>query len=93
MLSSFEVQDQVEVLEKPNLDIHIVGIDAENSTIRDGVLKPWVQCAMHFECIAPSGATKGTHQYAQSALSVLVHKVGVQGLPTKKNDIHIDTQH
>eukprot|EP00958_Prasinococcus_capsulatus_P007562 scaffold704_cov347-Prasinococcus_capsulatus_cf.AAC.28 len=93
MLERFGVQGDQQVLESANLDIHVVGIDAENATIMERVHKPLLQCAYDLACIAPQGATKKSHQFTQSAMSVLVRKLGVQGLPVRKNDLHIDAIH
>ena len=57
-----------------------------NDTIREKLIKPWVDCALHRECIAPHGATPGPctdtsvhdgryigcHRYDQAALNVII---------------------
>eukprot|EP00555_Chaetoceros_dichaeta_P005512 CAMPEP_0198256098 /NCGR_PEP_ID=MMETSP1447-20131203/6086_1 /TAXON_ID=420782 /ORGANISM="Chaetoceros dichaeta, Strain CCMP1751" /LENGTH=338 /DNA_ID=CAMNT_0043942651 /DNA_START=78 /DNA_END=1094 /DNA_ORIENTATION=- len=57
---------------------NIVLIDAKNASIVDNVIKPWADCAKHKACIAPPGSGRGNHRQDQSALSILLHKRGIQ---------------
>ena len=65
-----------------------------NDAIREKLIKPWVDCALHRECIAPKGARlkpchyskvhdgryKGCHRYDQSALNVIIFReFGIRG--------------
>ena len=61
-----------------------------NDLTREMLIAPWVDCALHKECIAPEGATKGhckhslntrndgtyigCHRYDQSALNIILAK-------------------
>ena len=66
-----------------------------NNAIQEKLIKPWVDCALHRECIAPRGARLspchftsihdgryvGCHRYDQSALNViLAREFGVKAL-------------
>lgn len=66
-----------------NCDGAIVGIDSANATIKQLVLDPWVDCAMHKECIAPVGSSRENHRQDQAALTVLMKKIG---LPCRKDE-------
>ena len=65
-----------------------------NSVMQEKVVEPWLDCALHQECIAPKGSTKnycsftrvhdghyvGCHRYDQSALNlILAREFGVDG--------------
>ena len=61
-----------------------------NQDMKENVLKPWVDCALHEQCIAPSGSALytcqnppigyfegkyiGCHRYDQSALNIILAK-------------------
>jgi len=55
----------------------IVLIDITNETIRNDVIKPWVHCSQHKECIAPKGSSRINHRQDQSALSVILNRVNI----------------
>ena len=44
MLEAFEVRDKEEILDLQNLDSRVIGFNANNQSIVDGILKPWVEC-------------------------------------------------
>ena len=65
-----------------------------NSVMQEKLIEPWLDCALHRECIAPEGSTKrhcnftevhdghyiGCHRYDQSALNlILAREFGVRG--------------
>ncbi|KAF8940037.1 hypothetical protein BGZ58_007967 [Dissophora ornata] len=53
-----------------------IAFDVRNSTVRDGILNEWVQCAKTKECIAPEGSSRENHRQDQAALTYLVKKMG-----------------
>lgn len=59
-------------------------VDVKNKTVYDRIVKPWVDCAMVEDCIAPPGASidERNHNYDQAALSALLAKHSIQ-LTTK----------
>lgn len=46
MLEAFEVRDKEEILDLQNLDSRVIGFNANNQSIVDGILKPWVECCL-----------------------------------------------
>ncbi|KAK3825610.1 MAG: hypothetical protein J3Q66DRAFT_384770 [Benniella sp.] len=63
-----------------------ISFDVRNETVRDGIFKEWVQCAMTKECIAPDGSSRENHRQDQAALTYLVKTMGYRqdlchGLP------------
>ncbi len=70
-----------------------------NDLFRERILRPWVDCAEHVDCIAPQGATligcnrhtefsiaRGCHRYDQSALNVILLKEFGESLNTIFNE-------
>ncbi|KAF9290931.1 hypothetical protein BGZ68_005671 [Mortierella alpina] len=53
-----------------------IAFDIHNQTVRDGLLKEWIQCAKIKECIAPEGSNRGNHRQDQAALTYLVKTMG-----------------
>lgn len=45
-----------------------------NSKVSHKLLKEWVDCSFHRECIAPNGSNRMNHRQDQSALSILIYK-------------------
>lgn len=56
----------------------IVLIDAKNKTVVEKVVKPWSECALHKECIAPPGSSRLNHRQDQSALSVILNMLNIE---------------
>ncbi|KAF9914535.1 hypothetical protein BX616_008096 [Lobosporangium transversale] len=54
----------------------VVAFDVHNTTIRDGIMKEWVNCARTKECIAPEGSSRENHRQDQAALTYLVKTMG-----------------
>lgn len=52
--------------------------DVKNKTVYDRIVKPWFDCALVKECIAPPGATLQNHKYDQGVLSALLAKNFIQ---------------
>lgn len=48
-----------------------------NSLLSTIILKEWVSCAYHKECIAPKGSNRKNHRQDQSALTILLYKYNV----------------
>lgn len=61
-----------------------------NSYLSINILKEWVSCAMHKECIAPYGSNRKNHRQDQSALSILLYKYNVFDI-CPYNTYHIRT--
>lgn len=53
-----------------------IAFDIRNTTVREGILKEWVQCSMNKECIAPEGSSRENHRQDQAALTYLVKAMG-----------------
>ncbi len=60
-------------------------IDVKNKTVYDRIVKPWVDCSMVENCIAPPGASLRNHRYDQGVLSALLAKHAIQ-LTTKPGE-------
>jgi len=90
MLEAFEVRDREEILDLQNLDSRVIGFNANNQSTIDGILKPWVECCLDQMCIAPPGSSRGSHQFEQSALTLVTYMYGLTEIEKKKNDLHID---
>ncbi|KAI1316225.1 hypothetical protein EDD11_010272 [Mortierella claussenii] len=54
-----------------------VAFDVLNTTVREGVMKEWIQCAKTQECIAPKGSSRENHRQDQAALTYLI-KTGMK---------------
>lgn len=75
--------DPSRYLKKGNCDGAIVGIDASNSDAVTNILDPWVDCALHKDCIAPEQSSRANHRQDQAALTVLMR---VHDLPCRKDE-------
>lgn len=53
-----------------------LALDVRNVTVRDGILREWVDCAKTKECIAPEGSSRANHRQDQAALTYLVKTMG-----------------
>jgi len=71
-----------DVQNKHNADATLIGFPRD-SDVYETVILPWVDCAMHKECIAPNGSSRKNHRQDQSALTMVLHK----------NNIPIDKKH
>ena len=63
-------------------------VDVKNKTVYDRIVKPWVDCAMVEDCIAPPGSSidkSNHHKYDQAALGALLAKHSIQ-LTTKPGE-------
>ncbi|CAO3592939.1 unnamed protein product [Absidia cylindrospora] len=54
----------------------VFGLDARNQTIVDTIIKPWYQCGLDQNCIAPIGSSRKNHRQDQAALTYLANKSG-----------------
>ncbi|KAF9584469.1 hypothetical protein BGW38_006358 [Lunasporangiospora selenospora] len=62
--------------EETNCNGAAIAFDIHNTTVREGLLKQWVQCAMEKDCIAPQGSSRENHRQDQAALTYLVKTMG-----------------
>ena len=67
-------------VEKDIRDLHplnsgVIGIHANNTSLRSGLLNPWTECCLNSRCIQELGLSRKNHQYEQAALSVLAYQV------------------
>ncbi|KAF9181207.1 hypothetical protein BGZ51_000590 [Haplosporangium sp. Z 767] len=53
-----------------------IAFDIQNRTVREGIMKEWVQCALTKDCIAPEGSSRENHRQDQAALTYLVKTMG-----------------
>ncbi|KAF9091353.1 hypothetical protein BGX29_003356 [Mortierella sp. GBA35] len=53
-----------------------MAFDVRNHTMRDGIMREWVQCSRTKECIAPEGSSRANHRQDQAALTYLVKRMG-----------------
>ncbi|KAG0268223.1 hypothetical protein BGZ95_002556 [Linnemannia exigua] len=53
-----------------------MAFDVRNRTVRDGIMREWVQCARTKDCIAPEGSSRSNHRQDQAALTYLVKRMG-----------------
>ncbi|KAK3838290.1 MAG: hypothetical protein JOS17DRAFT_280356 [Linnemannia elongata] len=53
-----------------------MAFDVRNHTMRDGIMREWVQCARIKDCIAPEGSSRANHRQDQAALTYLVKRMG-----------------
>ncbi|KAF9134066.1 hypothetical protein BGX30_012060 [Mortierella sp. GBA39] len=53
-----------------------MAFDVRNHTMRDGIMREWVQCAWIKDCIAPEGSSRANHRQDQAALTYLVKRMG-----------------
>ncbi|KAF9118815.1 hypothetical protein BGW39_000847 [Mortierella sp. 14UC] len=53
-----------------------MAFDIRNHTVRDGIMREWVQCARTKECVAPEGSSRANHRQDQAALTYLVKRMG-----------------
>ncbi|KAF9548231.1 hypothetical protein EC957_007000 [Mortierella hygrophila] len=53
-----------------------MAFDVRNHTMRDGIMREWVQCARTKDCIAPEGSSRANHRQDQAALTYLVKRMG-----------------
>lgn len=54
----------------------IVGFSRLHSNMYKDLVKPWAECALIRECIAPSGSSRRNHRQDQAVLTVLLNKNG-----------------
>ncbi|KAF9419737.1 hypothetical protein BGZ94_009324 [Podila epigama] len=53
-----------------------IAFDVRNTTVRQGIMREWVDCARTKECIAPEGSSRDNHRQDQAALTYLVKTRG-----------------
>ncbi|KAG0033404.1 hypothetical protein BGZ82_006112 [Podila clonocystis] len=53
-----------------------IAFDVRNATVRDGIMREWVDCAKTKECIAPEGSSRENHRQDQAALTYLIKTMG-----------------
>ncbi|ORX88479.1 hypothetical protein K493DRAFT_290539 [Basidiobolus meristosporus CBS 931.73] len=53
-----------------------IAFDARNTTIMNDVIKPWAQCGLLKDCIAPVGSSRANHRQDQAAFTYLMAKNG-----------------
>ena len=57
-----------------NVNGAIIGLNAKDLRIVKSLVEPWVDCALHLECIGPKGSSKGNHRQDQAALGYYWHE-------------------
>ncbi|KAG0252845.1 hypothetical protein BG011_006710 [Mortierella polycephala] len=62
--------------EETNCNGAAIAFDIRNRTVREGIMKEWVQCALVKDCIAPEGSSRENHRQDQAALTYLVKTMG-----------------
>ncbi|KAF9106719.1 hypothetical protein BGX27_009047 [Mortierella sp. AM989] len=62
--------------DETNCNAAAVAFDVRNTTVRNGIMKEWVQCSHTKECIAPEGSSRENHRQDQAALTYLVKTMG-----------------
>jgi hypothetical protein len=74
--------DAAPYADRPNADATLIGFgvgsataDASDALVRN-VIRPWFECAMDRQCIAPDGSSRKNHRQDQAVLSYLVHRHG-----------------
>ncbi|KAF9311309.1 hypothetical protein BG003_007550 [Podila horticola] len=63
-----------------NCNAAVIAFDVRNVTVRDGIMREWVECAKTKECIAPAGSSRENHRQDQAALTYLVKTMGYDDL-------------
>lgn len=53
-----------------------MAFDVRNHTMRDGIMREWVECSRIKDCIAPEGSSRANHRQDQAALTYLVKRMG-----------------
>ncbi|KAK9710616.1 hypothetical protein K7432_008320 [Basidiobolus ranarum] len=53
-----------------------IAFDSKNSTVMNKVIRPWAQCGLMKECIAPVGSSRANHRQDQAAFTYLMAKNG-----------------
>ncbi|ORY01959.1 hypothetical protein K493DRAFT_208957 [Basidiobolus meristosporus CBS 931.73] len=51
----------------------LIGLNSENRTIMNTVIRPFRECALRQDCIAPKGSSRANHRQDQSILTYLAH--------------------
>ncbi|KAF8979258.1 hypothetical protein BGZ46_005665, partial [Entomortierella lignicola] len=62
--------------DESNCNGAVIAFDVKNTTVRNGIMKEWVQCSHIKECIAPEGSSRENHRQDQAALTYLVKTMG-----------------
>mmetsp|Transcript_2473 Transcript_2473/g.8900 ORF Transcript_2473/g.8900 Transcript_2473/m.8900 type:complete len:924 (+) Transcript_2473:571-3342(+) len=83
MTSGMNQKDREELMDQQNLSGSIIGFDASNEDVLDGIFEPWRKCSWDKDCIAPEGADKTNHRYDQAALSLAAQSYGIAAQPSK----------
>ena len=60
-------------MKKGNFAATIIGVDSKVPGAIDKIIKPWYECALVKECIAPEGSSRENHRQDQAALTVIMH--------------------
>ncbi|ORY02628.1 hypothetical protein K493DRAFT_312031 [Basidiobolus meristosporus CBS 931.73] len=55
-----------------------IAFDSENSTVMNNVIRPWAQCGLIKDCIAPVGSSRANHRQDQAVFTYLMAKSGFQ---------------
>ncbi|KAK9688000.1 hypothetical protein K7432_014561 [Basidiobolus ranarum] len=51
----------------------LIGINTLNQTVMNSIVRPFKECALVKDCIAPKGSSRANHRQDQSILTYLVH--------------------
>ncbi|KAI7872780.1 hypothetical protein BDF14DRAFT_1748593 [Spinellus fusiger] len=62
--------------QKINCNGAAIGFDANNQTIVDTMIRPWYECALVKDCIAPVGSSRKNHRQDQAVLTYLAYLNG-----------------
>ncbi|GAA5798451.1 hypothetical protein EDC94DRAFT_593768 [Helicostylum pulchrum] len=68
--------DPEEYARNSNCNGAAIGFDTSNKTIMDTVIKPWLDCGLDKNCIAPPGSSRINHRQDQAALTFLAYRSG-----------------
>jgi len=82
MLDLFDVDGETRAQQPLNTEV--IGFNAGNEFVVEGIMNPWLECCMQTGCIGEPGQNRKNHQYEQSALTLIAYQHGVQvPMPSK----------
>lgn len=68
--------DPEEYARNSNCNGAAIGFDTSNKTIMDTIIRPWLDCGLDKNCIAPPGSSRINHRQDQAALTFLAYRGG-----------------
>jgi hypothetical protein len=81
--------------DRPNADATLVGfaLGSVSPAVREAVcrniVRPWRDCAMVKDCIAPRGSSRRNHRQDQAVLTYLVHRSGYAFAEARRDEIGV----